>query len=525
MLKISSALLKWLGAGAFLLVLAFLLAWISFDFTSVNGWINFLALELLMAGLGWLAFFLIREETPPKWLSSLVFGAVLLRLILGIFWFWALPQWGYPNETQQSGYIMYDPFLRDGNAWDLAQSGDSLFEAFRGFSPHDQYGGILFISALVYRTAGFGEHLPQLMLVVTSAVSGLAVLYAWGFTNRLWGRSAAKWAAVGMAVYPETVLLGSAHMREAFTITLGAALGFYLVRFWQTREARDAVLFLLLATLTALITWAYVLQLALVLMLLAAGLVWNHLSKLKLSWVQMIGGGIAAAAMAGSGLYFWRILTKMSEFQGYLTETYSGKLQAIFSRTPEILHTPFLLAYGILRPLLPAALLGKGDAFFWRAVGIWRAVGWSVLLALLVYALFQIVKKKAWFKPAGMLFLGNLLVMLVAAYRAGGDLWDNPRYRAGFAVFQLALAAWGLKEHRKQRDPWLRRVVVLVLIQVTSLLIWYVSRYPGAPWRAGSAMDMVGLGFLVGGLYLLWEWITEQESTAERSVESDEISS
>jgi len=493
-----------------LAVIAVLLARASLGEVAAREWAAFFVLEVMMAALVWLAFLHLRKEQPPKWLYWLVFGAILLRLVLGVFWFWALPVWGYPNETQQAGYIMYDPYLRDGHAWDLAQSGQSLFEAFRGYSPHDQYGGLLFISAWVYRAAGFSDHIPQLMLVITSTVSGLGVLYVWGFTQRMWGNHAAKWAAVGLALYPEAVLLGSAHMREAFTITLGVVLAFLLVRFWRERKLGDAAVFILLIGLTGAITWAYVLQLVFVLVLLSLGMAWDKLSTLKLSRVQLLGAGAAGALSVAGSVYLWRILEKMGGFQGYLTEAYSGMVQAIFSRTPEFLHTPFLLGYGIVRPLLPAAIISQSDSVFWRVIAIWRALGWSVLLALLVYALFQIIRQRVWFRPAGMLFFGNLFVMLVAAYRAGGDLWDNPRYRAGFAAFQLALAAWSLHQQRKQQDPWLRRVVTLVLIQVFWLMIWYLARNTAVPWPVGKAMNMVGLGFVVSGLYLLWEWVKGQ---------------
>lgn len=505
------------GGSLSLALLALLLAWVSADFSSAAKWPSFLILEVLMAGLVWLGFYHLRRENPPQWLTWLVLGAILLRLILGVFWFWALPVWGYPNQTQQAGYIMFDPFLRDGDAWRLAYSGSSLFDAFRGFSAHDQYGGLLFLSALVYRTLGLGEHTPQLMLVITSAVSGLGALYVWGFTSRLWGEAAAKWAAFGLAIYPEAALLGSAHLREAFTITLGVAMGFLLLRFWQEHKIRDVILFFLLLFVTGLITWAYVLQLAIVLSFLIAALVWQRLSAINLSRWQAGLLGLAAVVSLGVGAYFWRILDRMSDFQGYLTESYSGMVQAIFSRTPEFLHTPFLLGYGIVRPLLPAALIGKGDSFFWRVIGVWRALGWTVLLALLLYALFQVFKSRSWLKPAGMLFWGNGIIMLLAAYRAGGDLWDNPRYRAGFAAFQVALAVWGLAQQRRQHDPWLRRILVIVLIQTFWLVIWYLPRYLAVPWGVGRAMGLVGIGSVSSGLYLLWEWIKGQEKQEQPS--------
>ncbi|MEJ2757536.1 MAG: hypothetical protein P8046_03550 [Anaerolineales bacterium] len=495
------------GIGIGAVSLSFFLAWFSQDFATAAGWAGFLASALIALLLGWAAFAHLRGEELPDWMPWLVLGAVLFRLALGVFWFYALPKWGYPTDQQQAGYIMYDPFLRDNHAWELAQSGEPLIEAFKGYSANDQYGGMLFISAWMYRYLGGDLHLPQLVLVLTSAVSGIGVAYVWAFTRRMWGQQAAKWAAIGLAVYPEAVLLGGAHMREAFTIPLGVALGFLLVRFWQDRRRLDIGVFLLLFAITLAISWAYVLLLLMVMGLFLVGLWVDQRKGKPLSawqWGAVTLGGVGAVFLSK---VFWDLLSQMNEFQSGLTETYSGIIQAVFDRIPAALHTPFLVVYGMVRPLLPAALLGKGNSWLWRALGIYRAIGWTVVLALLLYATLLVIRKKAWFSSAGMLLWGSWLVSIIAAYRAGGDLWDNPRYRAGFAAFQLGLAAWAVAEQKARRDPLLQRVLVSAGLIIFWVVIWYLPRYTAVPWRSGTVLSKVGVGLMTSGLYLLWDWV------------------
>jgi hypothetical protein len=173
------------------------------------------------------------SASPPGWLTGLVIGAALLRLAAGVFWFLALPAWGYENPVEQAGYVMEDAYQRDSAAWELAQSGEPLWAAFTANQSSDQYGGILFISALIYRYLGGPEHMPLLMVVVTAAFSALAVLFTWSVTARLWDRRVAALASWGLALYPEAVLLGSSQMREAFTISLLPIAIYSLLRYRQ----------------------------------------------------------------------------------------------------------------------------------------------------------------------------------------------------------------------------------------------------------------------------------------------------
>ncbi|MBN2044441.1 MAG: hypothetical protein JW757_05420 [Anaerolineales bacterium] len=497
--------------------LALLLAWVSHGCQSVIGWHRFLLTEVISLAIAWAGFRLLKNEDIPAWLTWLVAGAVALRLATGIFWAAALPVWGYPNQIQQAGYVMFDPFLRDGDAWELAQSDEPLISAFWGYSPHDQYGGLLFLSALLYRTLGGNIHQPLLVVVVTSMASGMAVLFAWGFIQRLWGyQPAARLAAWGLALYPEAVLLGSSQMRGAFTISLGAALAYLVLRFYQERKRLDLLLIALLAAVTAAFTWAYLFQLAAVLGLLTIGLLLADIDPQAQSRWRKIGWAVLAGALLLTGGVLWPFLSSMNSYQTYLTERASGLVQAVLGRLPEFLHIPFVVSYGVVRPLLPAALMETGTAQLWQVVAIWRAIGWTVLLTLLVYATLTVIRSREWLTPAGMLMWGNWLIILVASFRAGGDLWDNPRYRAGFVVFQIALVVWALLQHQSRRTPLLRRLIVVVALMEIVITLWYASRYSESSLLAGRVETRVLIGMAIGMAYLLLDWLWEVWMKKER---------
>ncbi|MCI0519091.1 MAG: hypothetical protein L0Z70_02410, partial [Chloroflexi bacterium] len=205
------------GAGALLWVACALgLTWASNRFAGLQGWLAHLGALALAAGVLALGWRLLREEDLPRWLLALLLGAALLRLGAAAFWYTALPSAGYGSPAELGGYIMADASERDRAAWELAHSEKSLLRAFEGgYRKADQYGGMLFLSALVYRLLDGGRHYALLMAAVGAAFSSLALLFTWAFSRRAWGQPAANLAAWILALYPEAVLLGSSQMREA----------------------------------------------------------------------------------------------------------------------------------------------------------------------------------------------------------------------------------------------------------------------------------------------------------------------
>lgn len=517
---------------AILTGLAFALVWVSSGYTRLAGWFPFLVVVVAGAGMLWLGWWLVRKETPPGWLGGLLIAAALLRLGVGVIWFSGLPVWGYGSPAELNGYVMSDAYDRDRSAWDLSQSEKPLVKAFQGgYRRYDQYGGLLFMSAAVYRFLPGETHPPLLIVTLTAAFSSLAILFTWAFARRAWNSEAAAIAAWLLVFYPEAVLIGSSQMREAFTISLAAAAFYGLLRYLQERSWSGLVWVLaaLLLCLPFSPPFAGLLLLMLVILAIVAApdvilgplrgqprlwVVLALLAVLVLAGLWFTWGNFAPEGVSNPfELVSWWV-KKSADWQAYLSERASGWVQKIFDSTPEWTHAPMLLVYGIVQPFLPAALSDATGALIWRAIAVWRAVGWTLLLVFLIYAPLRALRRVDVRGEDGTenirLVLGISLVVwlgiLVASYRGGGDQWDNPRYREAFAVLQVALAAWALAAQRVRHDPWLRRALVGAVLILAWFLPWYLRRYIYLPWEVVDLFKTLGLGIATAVLYWVWDW-------------------
>jgi hypothetical protein len=412
---------------------------------------------------------------------------------------------------------MADADERDRTAWELSQSEKPLGRAFYGYRKADQYGGLLFFSALIYRYLGGSAHQPLLIVVFTAAFSALAVLFTWALARRAWGDGAARLSAWGLALYPEVVLLGSSQMREAFLVTLVTAAFYGLVRFQQD-HARAGLAWIAGAVLLSLALSPPVSALLLALLALQAAVMGRFpagVLRRRRFWV--LAGLLALAALAGMWLS-WRQfaptgvndplallswwLQKSAEWQRHLSERASGWIQKIFDETPDWMNLPLLLVYGVARPFLPAALIDITGAPVWYGIAIWRALGWTLLLPLLVYAPLKAFRKDG-DRLARGLSLVVWIVILLASFRAGGDEWDNVRYRSAFAGLQVALGAWVIAGPRQAPDAWLRRILVGMALVLAWFIPWYLRRYLHIPWPVSSFSMTLGLGLLSAAAYIL----------------------
>jgi len=491
-----------------LLALSFILAWVSSSFKAISSWPSFAAVLIFCVLIFWLTWLALQQEKPPRWLLYLTIGAALFRLALGVVWFVALPAGGYDTEVQNAGYVMEDAFNRDRAAFELAQSDQPLIDAFRGYSVTDQYGGLLFLSAGIYRYIGGAEHQPLLVLMLAAEVSGLAVAFTWAFARRAWGERVALLAAWGLALYPEAALLGSSQMREAFTVCLAPMALFGLQRVMKKRDRIGILLLTIPIAAAAILTSPFVFFLVLLLALAYLTLdKWrllrDHRLWLAAGFVAVIG--VAYFACFADFGQLW--LVQSARWQAYVSANASGWVAREFERMPLWQQLPALMIYGIFRPLLPAALAAGGPPI-WVAIGTWRSVGWTILLSLLVYATYLIFRSAAWKQLPGALLLSSWIVSLTASYRGGGDLWDNPRYRSAFAAVQVAVAAWAWVRHTETKNPWLRRAFGSALLLIAWFIAWYLRRYVGLPWwPIVELYQVIGLGLASAALYVIWDWI------------------
>ncbi|MEN6392361.1 MAG: glycosyltransferase family 39 protein [Anaerolineaceae bacterium] len=507
------------------ILLALGMAWISNNFTNLQGWESFLGGTVLSTVIIWLGWLSLKIERMPKWLLWLVIGAALLRLGLGAVWFVLLPTQGYQSPAEQHGYVMADAYNRDRAAWNLAQSGKPMLNAISKYRKVDQYGGLLYISATIYRYLGGQNHQPLLMVMVTAAFSSLAVLFTWAFSRRNWGIETANLAAWGIALFPEAVLLGSSQMREAFSVVL-VSMSFYgLTCYWQDRSWKS-LLWVFGALLAGLFFSPPVAGFLLFLLGLYAIIV-SRGRILRHGWFWVVVVAVALLILGGIWLTWrrfapetitnplaliWWWLRKSADLQAYLGMIDSGWVKKVMQETPKWMHLPMLVGYGAVRPLLPAAISDTTAFPIWRWINIWRALGWNLILPILIYAPFLAVFRgrsaKGIYRASALgLSLVVWLGILVASLRAGADLWDNPRYRAMFSGLQVALAAWTWVDQRRSHNPWFKRVLIGLGICFIWIFLWYLQRYTALPWPVTDLFKTLGLGVFTALVYVFWDWV------------------
>ncbi len=492
------------------------------NFASLQSWFNFLWVTLLAAGILALGLYLLSSESLPKGLAALVIAAAVLRLVFGAVWLYALPAWGHGTEAEKAGYVMADASARDQAAWKLAQSGKPLLNAFRDNRAADQYGGLLFISAFIYRYFAGNIHYSLMMVLLSAAVSALSVAFTWAFARRLWSSQIAWLAALIVAFFPEAVLIGSSQMREAFTMTLGIAAFYGLVRARQEHSKYAALwlIFPLVIYLPFSPPFAAMLLVMLVLFALLTTisffkyrpgqtrlwLIIALLSILILAGLWLVLKQFTPEGMSNpvEMLSWW--LRKSALLQAYLSKIASGWLQKTFKAIPEWAQIPLLGGYGVLQPFLPAALLVGSHAPIWPWITGVRSIGWTLLLVLLIYAPFLAVRLKEDGRFARAISLVVWLGILIASFRGGGDMWDNPRYRTAWLGLQASLAAWAWIKHRRMGDPWLRRSGLALFALLAWFLPWYARRYFGFDWPIVNIFLTIGLGVASAALLIFWDW-------------------
>ena len=322
-----------------------------------------------------------------------------------------------------------------------------------------------------------------------------------------------------MFLYPEGVLIGSSQMREAFMMSLAGISLYGLLLYSQDRKLSGigVVVGALLTSLPISTLFTVILLgvlISIVLVLDRGRILQNW--KLWIVFGILLIVGLGVIWILGERLYpegasnpldlisHWLVFA--ARWEQRTTAISSGWFAKILNRSPEWSHFWLILGYGTVQPFLPAAVIATGN-WTWRIVAIWRAVGWTVLLVLLLYALVRAAKKiRINYIPFGISLIVWLIVM-IAAYRGGGDQWDNPRYRVSFIVLQASLAGWVWNRQKQNPDPWLKRILVGVCLVFAWFVPWYLRRYSSFfTWNVVDLFKTLGLGFATAVLYWIWDW-------------------
>ena len=488
------------------------------------GWLGFSALFLLglsalLASWRWAG-----GGKALAWMTAL---ALLLRLAAGIAIYIALPLNGNNAADDKAGYVFTDAHRRDDQAWELASSGKPLWGAFDKTYYTDQYGGLLALSALTYRTLSPDTHRPLLIVLLAALTAALGLPFLYKATRLLWDERLASVSGWLFCLYPESILTGGAQMREPFLLTF-IAMAFWGFAEWLDQGQSRGLWWVGIGVAGMLLVSP---AMALVLLVLFGGWLWLRGERKRVPWpILAIVGSVFLIGL----LFLAWSLSRQHDFSGagpigiilnwfrasvkwviYLLEHGSGQIQNVFSKMNPLMQFLFVVGYGIAQPVLPPAFFAP-TTMTWHIIAVFRAIGWYIILPLLIYA-----PVAAWRSTPGRerrlwLWLSafSWLWILICAIRAGGDQWDNPRYRLIFFGFEALAAGYGWLWWRTHRDAWLPRIFVLEILCVLLFGQWYLARYYligiHLPILVVLVLSLIFVLAILGGGWLWDRWRTNK---------------
>ena len=523
----------WLVTGA-VLASGALLSALDSSTNWLRGWLAYsvlLGLGTASLALAW------RMIAPNRPAAAAALTALLVRLLVGVALTLLLPVIGYNNNIEhQAGYVFTDAYNRDNQAWELAASDQPLRTAFSGEYVSDQYGGLLGLSAFIYRVFSPDAHRPMLLLVINASAAAWGVLLLWKAGREWFGERAAGFTVWAFAIYPESILLASSQMREALIIPAVALTLYGLTRFqarsrgWWAWLGAAALILFPIQPLAGFAAFGVLAGFWLLDPRSLAG--WSHRRALLSAGIVVAVLGVALLVVGailanlpsvqGAGP-FGAVLTWLRNnftFQSYLAERASGMLQKLLDGLPEQLHWLVILVYGIAQPVLPA-MVGDPDAIWvMRLIGVLRAVGWYILAPLMVYVVMGALRMRGESRRWQLLWLSltGWAWVAISALNAGGDQWDNPRYRTILLAWFVLLAGWAWDWARRRKDAWLGRWLAVEAVFVLMFTEWYLGRYyPGFPHLDIQVMIVVTLGLAALILGGGWAWDQYKRKRVQRT--------
>ena len=219
-------------------------------------WHGFMAAFVLMFLTGLMLYLTWIWAGRRRTLAWMIIAAFLIRLAYGLFLSWGLPRFGYDEPGQQAGFVFTDPYLREESAWDLANSGEPLTRAFSDDYSTDQYGGLLALSALIYRTLSPDAFRPALIIILAAGAMALSVPFLILAVQSQFGWKIAQRAGWILVFYPEGVLLGASQMREPFLILFFSML-FWAGAKWLSRTRIKQALLVFIFSIVGLFLFSF----------------------------------------------------------------------------------------------------------------------------------------------------------------------------------------------------------------------------------------------------------------------------
>jgi len=466
---------------------------------------GFLAASLLIFLCGVVLYLAWRIAGSGKALAWMMIVAFILRIAFGVFFAWGMPRYGYDEDPQNAGFVFEDAYRREADAWFLAKSDAPIMRAFSDDFQTDQYGGMLALSAMVYRTISPDAYRPALISIIVAGVMALSLPFLLSALKQKFDKRVSLWAGWILVLYPEGLMLGASQLREPFFILLFTIMFWATVNILDGKKLKISIPVILLSTI-CLFLFSYRIGVPILGVMLL--LMWVEFSsRIHQLWIKIAGWAIIFLGVAAILWLLWYWVDAVLWWDTLVTIRTSNRVQLHLGALPDWLHFPFVLIYGIFQPVLPAAIAAPAP-WIWRGLGIFRALGWYTLLPLLVYALISIwrlkaSKKKRWLTVIVLLIW---LWVIIASARAGGDQWDNPRYRTIFLPWMGIVAGWAITFAKTMKDRWLTRSLIVEGIFLAFFTNWYISRYnPSIPrlefYASVGLIIVLSLVVILTGLY------------------------
>jgi hypothetical protein len=462
------------------IILGSIVSWIFFIFSEYNLNEVFWGTWLFTSLFFLLLIYLIQKSEVTKFLTWVVGISLFLRLGLGLITTENLIDWGYDQEPYQSGYLFKDAYSRDNQAWDLAISDQPIWAAFSNDFFTDQYGGLLALSSLIYRLFTPDAHFQINIIFFVTMINVIGILFlALGLRekNKDIGFSpSSKIIILIFSFYPDAVLFSASQMREPILLGISACL-FWIIHKQKIKIWNRFALFSLFSIFLLLIS------LKIGIFIIFSFLIWMLFQPYR-KQIKVLNSKIIilpVIVIVIIALFFsskW--ILEAGKWDALLLERNSGFVQYIVSIIGSRYRLLFASIYGLFQPVLPAALI-EPSKLFWKILNSLRALGWYLMIPILVYGIVYFFRENEKFKKFEYLFIWSFSVfwIMLSSIRAGGDMWDNPRYRLSFLIFIAYIIGVAFYHGWKTKDHWLTRIFIAELVFVLFFLQWYISRYTG----------------------------------------------
>jgi hypothetical protein len=381
----------------------------------------------------------------------------------------------------------------------------------------DQYGGLLAVSAGIYRYLSADAHRPFLILALGALFVSLGVPFLRQAVRLCWSERTASIAAWIYIFYPDAVYFASSQMREPYIVGLSAVALWALLALDRTCPLTWAVL---AASLASMALFSSRLALMMVGFLAILFLLDHMVGHQNRRWQEL--GWLALAAGAGIiALVSWSWFRSAAELDLFVTQQEVGRLDsaidelAITLRLGDWVTIPMMLTYGLAQPVFPAAVMAlfkPGVAPIAQGLALFRSTGWYVLGPFLLYGMFTSWREARPLQRRLIIGIAACVAvwLVIASARGGADLTDNPRYRSLLLVWMAVLAGWAIDWALTHKDAWLWRWVAVEVIFLGFFTQWYVSRVFKI-WGKLLFWQMIVAILLLSGLVFVSGWLWDRQ--------------